>query len=122
MIKLTDMLITGNPKRWKDVEEYMKAVTFKLMLYEDTGLNPDDIKMLRELLKWIPTKESCPMTPGFVLAYVKTADDGHVHFRDTFAIAEYDFESGWVIDGHPEATNIRITHWKPLTAPVDRGE
>lgn len=118
MIKLTDKIVSEHSEKWAGIEENLKAVIFKLMLYEDTGLNPDDIELLKESNRWIPVSKSVPMTSDFVLVFVKTADDGNVHFRDTFCIGSYDDESGWLLEEHPTAENINVTHWKPLSAPL----
>lgn len=107
----------GKKLSWGAVTHEVYGALCKLKDYEDTGLSPHDVEEMKETERWIPVEEMLPDHTNFVLAFVMTADDGNKHLRKTWEIASYDPYGGWLLENSPNATNLHITHWRPLTYP-----
>ena len=101
-------------------------------LYRDipvtTGLQETAVRMAvqaLQLLQWTPTLERLP-GPGeeLVLAVCTARISEHHFFRDAIQLAEYDETSNeWILEGWPEAEDVRVSHWMPLPElPDELGE
>ena len=77
------------------------------------------------LLRWIPVTERKPEPDEELVLVVCTARiSAHHFFRDAIQLAEYDETSNeWVLEGWPEAEDVKVSHWMPLPElPDELGE
>lgn len=105
---------------------------WKLMEYEDTGMNPDDVirlndfnqtstcQMMKKLAeekakrRWIRPGERLPENDVDVLVQVTGQDKiRHTLFRNVIQIGHYNAISGWKIEGYPDFEG-EITAWQLL--------
>lgn len=117
----------------KDTYEKVYAALCKLMDYEGTELDPEEVerindfdksqsgKMLKKLNeeqrkhRWIPVSERLPEEDVFVLVTV----DGiynNITFSTAIQLASYS-EEGWFIEGYPEWDNPDVIAWMELPEP-----
>lgn len=108
--------------RWEDVQKELAGALYKLKDYEETGLSPREVEELHEMERWIPVTEMVPGDTDFVLAFVKEGHHGRLHPKDTYCIASYGADCGWILEDHPEVEEFTITHWRPLYAPEEVGK
>ena len=114
--------------------EKLYGALWKLMEYEDTGMNPEEVERLNDFKKtqsykllkklddeedkhrWIPVTERLPEDDAFVLVTVKGKYRGII-FEDAIEIANYYDGDGWELEAYPELDNPNVTAWQPLPAP-----
>lgn len=119
--------ITG--ELWKK----LYGALWKLMEYEDTGLDPDDVislndvnqcstgQVMNELAKerakhrWIRPGERLPEDDSFVLVQITGTAD-HEKFNNAIQLGSYYPADGWLIDGHFDFEG-EIIAWQPLPEP-----
>lgn len=107
----------GKKLSWGSVTHEVYGALCKLKDYEDTGLPPHDVEEMKETERWIPVEEMLPDHTDFVLAFVTEGHHGRFHLKNTFCIASYGDDCGWILEDHPEVEEFTITHWRPLNAP-----
>ena len=106
---------------------------WKLMEYEDTGMNPDDVvrlndfnqcstgQAMKELAKerakhrWIRPEERLPKDDTLVLVQI-TGKADHVKFNNAIQMGSYYPAEGWLIDGHFDFEG-EVVAWQPLPEP-----
>lgn len=117
--------------------EKLYGALWKLMEYEDTGMDPDDVirlndfnqcstgQVMNELAKerakhrWILPGERLPEDDSFVLVQI-TGTANHVKFNNAIQLGSYYPAEGWLIDGYPEFEG-EIIAWQPLPEPYREG-
>ena len=111
---------------------------WKLMEYEDTGMNPDDVvrlndfnqtstcQMMKKLAeekakrRWIRPEERLPKDDTLVLVQI-TGQDASAGLENALQIGGYYPDEGWIIDGYPEFEG-KIIAWRPLPEPYEKGQ
>ena len=92
-----------------EFDEILKNIALRLAAYEDTGLTPEEVQVMR----WIPVEERLPKPEfkdqqrGF---YLVTLSNGVVK-ELIYEFRHYDnmmFDVGW------HDTAFPVTHWMPL--------
>ena len=120
-------VITG--ELWKK----LYGALWKLMEYEDTGMDPEEVEELRNfektnsyrLLKklnaeerkkrWISVEKQLPEDDVLVLVTVSGIYNA-MTFSDAIQIGAHDRE-GWFIEGYEKWDNPNVTAWQPLPEP-----
>ena len=118
----------------KDTYEKVYAALCKLMDYEETELDPEEVerindfdksqsgKMLKKLNeeqrkhRWIPVSERLPEEDQCILVTVNGRYK-NVTFDNAIQIACYCEEEGWVIEEWPEWENPNVIAWMELPEP-----
>lgn len=110
-----------------EFDEILKNIALRLAAYEDTGLTPAEVQVMR----WIPVEERLPEEEGVYIVCV----DGEVKW-DAYCMFE-GVERWLCYDGRLNALYIdpysskltreppypRVTHWMPLPpSPPAKGE
>ena len=66
--------------------------------------------------KWISVKDRLPEDDGLVLVLF-TDRYMNIRFKDTYTLANFDNDDGWILEIYPEFENPNVTHWMPLPEP-----
>ena len=91
---------------------------WELMEYEDTGVDPDEVKKLAEeeaKNRWILPGERLPKDDTLVLVQIIGKAD-HVKFNNAIQMGSYYPADGWLIDGHFDFEG-KVVAWQPLPEP-----
>lgn len=117
-----------------ELREKLYGALWKLMEYEDTGMDPEEVERLNDfektqsygLLKklhderdkhrWIPVTERLPEDDRFSMVTVNGIYK-NTAFCDAIEIASYYDDEGWVLESYPEWDNPNVIAWQPLPAP-----
>lgn len=117
----------------EELWQKLYGALWKLMEYEDTGLDPDDVislndfnqcstemvmkKLVKERAKhrWILTGERLPEDDTFVLVQITGTAD-HEKFNNAIQLGSYYPADGWLIDGHFDFVG-EVAAWQPLPEP-----
>lgn len=91
----------------------MENALHKLMEYEQTGLQPDEVQELKEATEW--RKPQWELPPGYVnVLAVITGQEGKYKFLHALKLAYYSWEDhGWYIEDMPDFVGT-IEAWMPL--------
>lgn len=66
---------------------------------------------------WISVKDRLPDNPDeFVLVIVSSRDGFLVN---TYQLATYNPDDGWILETWPEKENIAVQYWMPLPEPPE---
>ena len=85
----------------------------KLMEYEQTGLQADEVQELKEATEWRKPQWELPPDDSFVLAVVSGRSKDTTFHKACVMAAYYRDESEWDIDVWPDFVGT-IEAWKPL--------
>lgn len=100
----------------------------RLAAYEDTGLDPEQIRELDELYaekckelakhRWIPVTERLPEDEEhLVLIQVSGKLEGNIMLEDAITMASYNVADGWILEMYPEWEDAHPVAWMPLPEP-----
>lgn len=100
----------------------------RLAAYEDTGLDPEQIRELDELYvekckelakhRWIPVTERLPEDEEhLVLIQVSGKPEGNIMLEDAITMASYNVDDGWILEMYPEWEGAHPVAWMPLPEP-----
>lgn len=127
---------------WPDAAEKLYRALFKLYSYEETEKSPEEIlgfeevaqKMVERVVavskqlseerkrrQWILPEDALPDDNDSVLVTV-SGHFGGMSFEDALALATYDGESGWIIDGYPEFEEPDVKAWMQLPEAYESGK
>ncbi len=117
----------------KEMFDRLYGALWKLMEYEDTELDPDDVERLNDfeqteaagLLKklheerrkhrWIPVEQRLPDTEdNLVLIQVSRRPEGSIELDNALCLAFYNQEEGWILELFPEWEGAQPVAWMPL--------
>lgn len=112
----------------KNTREKMYGAFYKLLHYEDTGLDPEQIRELDELYaekckelakhRWIPVTERLPEDEeSLVLIQVSGKPEGNIMLEDAITMASYNVADGWLLEMYPEWEDAHPVAWMPLPEP-----
>lgn len=112
----------------KNTREKMYGAFYKLLHYEDTGLDPEQIRELDELYaekckelakhRWIPVTERLPEDEeSLVLIQVSGKPEGNIMLEDAITMASYNVADGWILEMYPEWEDAHPVAWMPLPEP-----
>lgn len=111
--------------------EKKEELVQRLAAYEDTGLDPEQIRELdklyaelcKELAKyrWIPVTERLPEDEedeeALVLIQVSGKPTNNITLEDALMMASYNVDDGWILEMYPEWEGARPVAWMPLPEP-----
>ena len=70
---------------------------------------------------WIRVEDRLPEDPEeIVLVFVSGRPNHFIRLEQTYELATYNREDGWILDAYPDWETPGVTHWMPL--PVAPGE
>lgn len=116
-----------------ELREKLYGALWKLMEYEDTGVDPEEVEELLNFEKtdsyrlleklnaeerknrWISVEEQLPEDDVLVLVTVSGIYNA-LTFVNAIQIGAYD-RDGWFIEGYEDWNNPNVTAWMPLPAP-----
>lgn len=114
-----------SPEKKEELVQHLAA-------YEDTGLDPEQIRELdklyaekcKELAKyrWIPVTERLPEDEDhLVLIQVSGKPEDYITLEDALMTASYDVADGWILETYPEWEDAHPVAWMPLPEPYKDG-
>lgn len=116
-----------------ELREKLYGALWKLMEYEDTGADPEEVEELLNFEKtdsyrlleklnaeerknhWISVEEQLPEDDVLVLVTVSGIYNA-LTFANAIQIGVYD-RDGWSIEGYEDWNNPNVTAWMPLPEP-----
>lgn len=112
----------------KEIPEKLYGALWELMDYEDTGLDPEQIRELDELYaekckelakyRWIPVMERLPEDEeALVLIQVSGKPTNNITLEDALMMASYNVDDGWILEMYPEWEGAHPVAWMPLPEP-----
>lgn len=105
----------------KKVPAQLYGALCKLKDYEEKGLSPNDIDIIRNLYNdmihkttWTSVSESLPRKNENVLVIVNGNPVPSITLHNAYQLATYDKEDGWILECFPEWENPEVTAWISL--------
>ena len=116
-----------------ELREKLYGALWKLMEYEDTGVDPEEVEELLNFEKtdsyrlleklnaeerknrWISVEEQLPEDDVLVLVTVSGIYNA-LTFANAIQIGAYDMDR-WFIEGYEDWNNPNVTAWMPLPEP-----
>ena len=78
--------------------------------------------VLEELDRWIPVAERLPDEYQGVLCIVDGQPAENITLKGAYQIGEWDGCGGWIIEEWPEWEDAKVSWWRPLPGPPERGD
>ena len=78
--------------------------------------------VLEELDRWIPVAERLPDEYQGVLCIVDGQPEENITLEGAYQIGEWDGCGGWIIEEWPEWEDAKVSWWRPLPGPPERGD
>ena len=78
--------------------------------------------VLEELDRWIPVAERLPDEYQGVLCIVDGQPEENITLDGAYQIGEWDGCGGWIIEEWPEWEDAKVSWWRPLPGPPERGD
>ena len=105
----------------KKVPNQLYGALCKLKDYEEKGLSPDDIDIIKNLYDdmirkttWTPVSESLPENDEGVLVIVNGNPVPNITLHNAYQLAVYNKEDGWILECFPEWENPEVIAWIAL--------
>lgn len=113
------------------LDKPLYAAVAKLEHYEDTGLSPDDVDLLKDMYdglveeldrrprKWINVRDKMPEDGENVLVCVSGKPKTNITLDHSYEFGAYIEDEGWIIESYPEWEDPTVTHWMPPPEPPE---
>ena len=67
--------------------------------------------------KWISVKARLPDDSDELVLVIASGKFRNTTLDESFELACYYKDDGWVLESYPDMENVRVTHWMPLPEP-----
>lgn len=78
--------------------------------------------VLEELDRWISVAERLPDEYQGVLCIVDGQPEENITLEGAYQIGEWDGCGGWIIEEWPEWEDAKVSWWRPLPGPPEKGD
>ena len=96
----------------------------RLAEYENTGLEPGEIRRQQSVPGWILVEDRLPEDDEMVLMQVSGKPMGNITLDNAFELGCYSEDEGWILEEYPEWEKPKVIAWQPLPEPYlsEKGE